>query len=168
MGDVDYFLGTSFTWLQHKDVKFSVHLCQSAFTELTAHRFSIQSDNKVPNMTPYFSGFPINSIPPVDPLDPDLNRRQQVYQRIFGFVHWLATCTRPDIAPVLTFLASYSNSPHPQHYKAAVHALKCLTITNEYGISFHSDSLATVQAFNHFTHHHDREAYIEATAPSPT
>ena len=72
------------------------------------------------------------------------------------------------IVPVLTFLASYSNYPHPQHYKAAVNALKCLTSTNEYGISFHSESSATIQEFNHFPHQHDREAYTEATAPFPS
>ena len=32
MGNVDYFLGTAFTWLQHKDGNISVHLRQSAFT----------------------------------------------------------------------------------------------------------------------------------------
>ena len=40
--------------------------------------------------------------------------------------------------------------------------------TNEYGISFHSESSATIQAFNNFTLHHDIEAYTEATAPSPS
>ena len=39
MGDVDYFLGTAFTYLQHKDGNISVHLFQSAFTEFTARRF---------------------------------------------------------------------------------------------------------------------------------
>ena len=89
-------------------------------------------------MTPYRSGFPIDSILPVDPLDPDLPRRQQVYQSIVGCNNWLATFTFTDIAPVLTFLASCSNSTHPQQYNATVHALKYLTSTNEYGISFHS------------------------------
>ena len=41
MGDVDYCLGTAFTWIQHKDVNIYVHLCQSAFTEFTAHRFLV-------------------------------------------------------------------------------------------------------------------------------
>ena len=72
MGDVDYFVWNVFTWIQHKDSNISVHLCQSAFTSFTAHRFSVQIANKVLNMTPYCSGFPIDSIPPVDPLDPDL------------------------------------------------------------------------------------------------
>ena len=89
-------------------------------------------------MTPYHSSFPIYSIPPVDPLDPDLNRRQQVYQIIVGCINWLATCNRPNIVPVPTFNASYSNYTHPKHYKAAVNPLKYLTGTNEYDISFHS------------------------------
>ena len=116
-------------------------------------------------MTPYHSGFPIDSIPPVDPLDPDIPRQRQVYQSIVGCINFLATCTRPEISPALTSLASYINSPHPQHYKSSVHALKYLTRTNEYDISFHSQSPSTIQAFNHFPHHRDIEAYTEATAP---
>ena len=132
MGDVEHLLGTAFTWLKHKDGNISVHLCQLAFTEFTAHRFSVQSANKVPNMNPYRSGLPIDYIPPVDPLDPDIPRQRQVYQIIFVCINWLATCTRPEIAPSLTFLSSYSNSSQPQHYKAAFNDIKYLTSTNEY------------------------------------
>ena len=159
MGYVNYFLGTAFTWLQQKDDNISVHIFQSAFTEFTAHRLSVQSTNKVPNMTPYRSGFPIDSIPPVDIINTDLTRGRQFYQSIVGCINWLVTCTRPEISLVLTFLASYRNDPHPQHYKATVHAIKYLRSTNEYGISFHSESSSTIQAFNNFPHHHDRETY---------
>ena len=134
MGDVDYLLGTAFTWLQHKDGNISLHICQSAFIESTAHWFLVQSTKKASNMTQYCPGFPIDSVPPVDPLDPDLPCQRQLHQIIVGCINWLATCTRPDISPVLKFLASYSSSPQPQHYKAAVHDLKYLTSTNEYGI----------------------------------
>ena len=72
IGDVEYFLGTAFTWIHHKYGNISVHICQSAFTEFTAHRLSVQNANKVPNVTPYHSGFPIGSIPPIDPLDTDI------------------------------------------------------------------------------------------------
>ena len=78
-------------------------------------------------MTPYRSGFPIDSIPPVDPLDPDIMCQKQVYQIIVGCINWLATYTRPGIESALTFIASYSNDPNPQHYKAAFHTLKYLT-----------------------------------------
>jgi hypothetical protein len=50
MGDVDYFLGTAFTWKCHPNNHLSVHLCQSAFTEFTAHRFGIDKYNRTPNM----------------------------------------------------------------------------------------------------------------------
>ena len=158
MVNVEYFLVTAFTWLQHADGNISVHLCQSSFTEFTAQNISVHTANKVSNMTPYHSEFPINSIPPIDPLDPDLPRWKKIYQIIVGCINWLATCTCPDIAPALPFLASYSNAPHPKHYKVAVHTLKYLTITDEYGISFHSKSSSTIQAFNHFPHHHNEEA----------
>ena len=123
MGDVDYCLGNAFTWIQHKDGNISVHICQSEFTEFMAHRFLVQSANKVPNMTPYRSYFPLDTIPPVDTLDPGLNHRRQVYHIIVGCINWLSNCTCPDIAPVFIFLASYINSPHPQHYKATIRAL---------------------------------------------
>ena len=119
-------------------------------------------------MTPYRSGKPIDSIPDADPTDPDLKRRMKVYQSILGSINWLATCTRPDIAPALTFLSTYIQAPHEQHYKAAIWALRYLYSTAEYGISFHSSASTTVQAFNHFPHHHDKEAYTDTTPPSPS
>ena len=153
MGNVDWFLGTAFSWTKHKNGHLSVqHLCQSAFTEYTAHRFGIDRFNRTPNMTPYWSGFPIDSIPPPTKDDPDLTRRTKVHQSIVGCINWLATCTRPDVSPVLSFHASYSHSPSHQHYKSALlHALKYIYSTADYGISFHSDAINTIQAFNHYS-----------------
>ena len=166
MGDVDYFLGSAFLWKRHEDGHVSVHMSQSAFTEHTAHRYGLDKFKRVPNMTPYRSGLPIDSLPPADAKDPDLKRRTKVYQGIVGSINWLAQCTRPDVAPALTFLASYSNAPSAQHYQAALHVLKYLYSTSDYGISFHSNACNTLQAFNHFPHHHDKEAYTDATPPS--
>jgi hypothetical protein len=167
MGDVDYFLGTAFTWKHLPGGHLSVHLCQSAFTEYTAHRFAVDRYNRTPHMTPYRSGLPIDSIPMPDPKDPDLKRRTKVYQSIVGCINWLATSTRPDVSPVLSFLASYMHAPSHQHYKSALHALKYLYSTSDYGICFHSDASNTIQAFNHFPHFHDKEAYTDASPPSP-
>jgi len=168
MGDVEYFLGTAFTWIRHDNDHLSVHLSQSAFTEYTGQRFGVDKYNRTPNMSPYRSGYPIDSIPNSDPHDPDLKRRTKIFQRIIGCINWLACCTRPDVSPALTFLSSYNMAPHHQHYKAAIHVLKYLLSTSEYGISFHSDASQSLQAFNHFPHHHDKEAYSDATPPSPS
>jgi len=59
-------------------------------------------------------------------------------------------------------------APSHQHYKSALHVLKYLVSTSEYGISYHSNSCNTLQAFNHFPNHHDKEAYSDATPPSPS
>ena len=167
MGPVDWFLGTAFTWKRHEDGNLSVFLSQSAFIDFTAHRFAIDRCKPVPHMTPYRSGIPIASIPGPPKGDPDQKRRTKVYQSIVGCINWVATCTRPDISPCLTFLASYNQNPSHGHYQAALHALKYLYSTAEYGISYHSDASNTIQAFNHFPAHHDKEAYTDATPPSP-
>ena len=150
MGDVDFFLGTVFTWIHQSNGHLSVHMSQTAFTEFSAHQSGVDAMNPVPNMTPYHSGMPIDSIPALSPDDPDLKRHTKVCQSIVGSINWLTTCTRPDIAPCLELFASYQNAPHQQHYKSAIHALKYLYSTSKYGISFHSDS--TLQVFNHFPH----------------
>jgi hypothetical protein len=52
MGDIDFFLGTTFTYHRHSDGDLSVHLGQAAFTEHIAHRFGIGRIKRMPNMTP--------------------------------------------------------------------------------------------------------------------
>eukprot|EP00804_Cyclotella_cryptica_P021434 CCRYP_005776-RA/>CCRYP_005776-RA protein AED:0.13 eAED:0.00 QI:0/0/0/1/1/1/5/0/1584 len=58
-------------------------------------------------------------------------------------------------------------APSHGHYQAALHALKYLYSTADYGISYHSNASHTLQAFNHFPAHHDKEAYTDAIPPCP-
>jgi hypothetical protein len=37
----------------------------------------------------------------------------------------------------------------------------------EYGLSYHSAASSTIQAFNHFPAHHNKEAYTDAIPPAP-
>ena len=92
MWNLYYFLGNEFNWIQHTDVNISVYLWQLIFTGFNDHIFSVYIANKVPNITPYIPDFPIDSIPPVDPLYPDLTCLRQVYQSIVGCIYWLTTC----------------------------------------------------------------------------
>ena len=75
-----------------------------ALTESTTNHFSVHTVDKFPNRTPYHSGFPIDSIPHIEPLNTDLLRQRQVYQSIVGSINWLATRTRTEILPALTVL----------------------------------------------------------------
>ena len=115
-------------------------MCQRVFTEFVAHRFGVDKIHRSPSMTLCRSSMPIDSIPQPQAENPDLKRRTKVYQRLVGSINWLATCTRPDIAPLLTFLSTYNQAPHEQHYRAAIAGLRYLCLVADYGISFHSDA----------------------------
>ena len=94
--------------------------------------------------------------------------KTKLYQSIVGCINWLSIWTHPDISPVITFLAYYSNEHHQQHYKSALRVLNYLTSNNEYEISFHSRSSSTIQAFNQFPNHHYNESYTDPAPPFPS
>ena len=107
----------------------------------------------------------IDSIRP-KPLPPE----QQVhltkrYQRLVGLINWMATCTRPDLSPSVSFLATYNHSPTKQHLDSAMYVVRYIRNTIGYGISFSSKSTTTLKTFLHIPLPHDAEAYSDARRP---
>ncbi len=98
--------------------------------------------------------------------DPSFLRLRLQYQSLVGSLNWLATNTRPDLAPVTSFLAAYNHHPTQKHMDAAVYAVKYLRQTTDYGIAFHSSTTDPASAYVHFPFHHDIEAYSDALPPS--
>ncbi len=162
MGVVNWFLGTHFTWLDLDDGNISVHLSQVAFAQNVVKRYRQQHINVNPRATPYRSGLPVDSLPAYsgDPDDPTFLRLRAQFQSLVGSLNWLATNTRPDLAPITSFLAAYNHNPTQQHMDAAIYAVKYLRPTTDYGIAFHSAAHTTTLAFVHFPFHHDVEAYL--------
>eukprot|EP00984_Skeletonema_dohrnii_P019485 scaffold9319_cov84-Skeletonema_dohrnii-CCMP3373.AAC.1 len=122
MGTVNWFIGSHFEWADHADGALSVHISQSAYAQHLVERYKLDSSNYNPHATPYRSGCPIDSIPPanIDELDKWFVQRRDNYRSLIGGLTWLATNTRPDLAPVVSFLASYNSCPAAQHWEAAV------------------------------------------------
>ncbi|KAL7445637.1 hypothetical protein ACHAXH_009550 [Discostella pseudostelligera] len=169
MGVVNWFLGTHFTWLDLPDGNLSVHLSQVAYAQNLVERHRQQNINVNPCATPYRSGLPIDSIhgaPPEDFIDPTFLHRREMYQSMVGSLNWLATNTRPDLAPVMSFLAAYNNNPSQGHVEAALYAIKYLRQMVDYGIAFHSSSSSLALGFIHFPFHHDITAYSDALPPT--
>jgi hypothetical protein len=169
MGIVNWFLGTHFTWLTLPDGNLSVHLSQVAFAQNLVERYRQNNINPNPRATLYRSGLPIDSIQGTTPdkmTDPSFIRLREQYQSIVGSLNWLATNTRPDLAPVTSFLAAYNHNPSAEHLDAAIYAVKYLHHTVEYGIAFHSSAQPTASGYIHFPFHHDLEAYSDALPPS--
>lgn len=168
MGVVNWFLGTHFTWCDRPNGDISVHLSQVAFAQNLVERYRQQNINLNPRATPYRSGLPIDSLAAYtgDMDDPAFLRLRAQYQSIVGSINWLATNTRPDLAPVTSFLGAYNHHPTQQHMDAALYAIKYICNTAEYGIAFHSNSTQAASAFVHFPFHHDLEAYNDALPPT--
>ncbi len=91
-----------------------------------------------PDVTPYCSGLPIDTIPESDKdVDsPMFQECKQKYQSIVGSIGWLAQSTHPDLAPSHSFLSAYSNKPSCSHWNAALYVLHYIHSTVDYGISF--------------------------------
>ena len=73
----------------------------------------------------------------------------------------------PNASPALTVLSSYSQAPSHKHYRSVIQVLKYSYNTCNYGISFHSNAPQYTASIHALPHHHDKEAYHDATPPAP-
>ena len=166
MGVVEWFLGIHFSW-QVTGGEVDVHLNQAGFAAYLVERFNLHHKSPTPTATPYRSGIPIDSIAAAESTDnsPAQARRKEAYQSLVGSIGWLANNTRPDVAPVHSFLSSYSASPAPGHMKAALYALHYIHSTHDYGIQFTSRDTKPIHTYLHFPDSSDSEVYEDAMPP---
>ena len=66
---------------------------------------------------------------------------QVEYSRVIGNLMYLMSCTRPDIAYLVSKLSSYPSNPRAKHYQGIMRVLKYLRFTRDYGL--------------HYTRYHD-------------
>ncbi len=92
----------------------------------------------------------------------------EAYQSLIGSIGWLAGTTCPNIAPVHSFLLSYSSKPATGHIKVALYALHYIHSTHDYGITFTSSITSPIHTYVHFPDSSDVEAYTDAIPPSWT
>ena len=161
--------GYSFFW-RFTSSGVDVHLNQTGFAANLVEQFCRDSWDATPTATPYRSGVPIDSIAPSTDADdsPAQLCRTEAYQSLVGSIGWLATVTRPDLAPVHSFLSSYNSKPSLGHMRAALHVLHYIHLTHDFGIHFTLSSTDPVHTFVHFPDSSDVEAYTDAKPPSPS
>ena len=167
MGLVEWFLGIHFSWRMTSS-QVDVHLNQTGFAANVVEQFCRDSWEATPTATPYRLGVPVDSIAPSSDADDSSAqlRRTEAYQSLIGSIGWLATATRPNLAPVHSFLSSYNCKPSTGHMKAGLHVLHYIHSTHDYGIHFTSSSMEPVHTFVHFPDSSDVEAYTDAKPPS--
>jgi hypothetical protein len=143
---------------------------QSGFAASLIEQFCPDEWDHTPDATPYQSGVPIDLIAPSTDADdsPTQLQHTDAYQSLVVSIGWLACATRPNIAPVHSFLSSYSNKPAPGQMKAALYALYYVHSTDDYGITFNSSVTSPIHTYVHFPTPSDVEAYTDAIPPSQT
>jgi hypothetical protein len=62
--------------------------------------------------------------------------RSKPYRSLIGCLLYITTCTRPDIAFVVTQLSRFLENPGQQHWNAAVRVLRYLKSTRQHGIIY--------------------------------
>ncbi|KAE8883223.1 Retrovirus-related Pol polyprotein from transposon TNT 1-94 [Phytophthora fragariae] len=62
--------------------------------------------------------------------------RSKPYRSLIGCLLYITTCTRPDIAFVVTQLSRFLENPGQQHWNAAVRVLRYLKATRQHGIIY--------------------------------
>ncbi|GMF31993.1 unnamed protein product [Phytophthora fragariaefolia] len=74
--------------------------------------------------------------------------RSRLYRSLVGCLLYITTCTRPDVAFVVTQLSRFLENPGLQHWKAAIRVLRYLKSTRGHGIVYQGSSgKVTVEAF---------------------
>ncbi|POM80562.1 Integrase catalytic core protein [Phytophthora palmivora] len=75
--------------------------------------------------------------------------RSRPYHSLIGCLLYITTCTRPDVAYVVTQLSRFLENPGQQHWKAAIRVLRYLKTTREHGIVYQGGpGGVTVEAFS--------------------
>jgi hypothetical protein len=166
MGTVEWFLCTHFQWSMTPAV-VKVHLSQTRFVSHLVEENNIHHCNITPDATPYWSGLPIDACPESDEDEesPGFLECIRKYQSIVGSIGWLAQSTRPNLAPLHSFLLAYNNKPSKSHMNVALYVLHYIHSTIDYGFTFTSELKAPLHTYMPFTHPSDTEEYNDAQSP---
>jgi hypothetical protein len=150
MGQVSYFLGIEFNWVQHSDGHLSVTLTQESFAESLLASLGLLDFKSSYFTSPYRSGMAIDSAVHEDMSSAAQDQLRLKYQSLVGSLNWFAHTTRPDLSTIVSLLAQHQSTPSPGHYEAALYATKYLAGTKQLGIYFTSHRHSTLQSFLHF------------------
>jgi hypothetical protein len=107
MGQVSLFLGTEFSWVQHKDGHITVSFTQQSFAETLIESLGLESIRPSTYLTPYCSGHSIDSVLHVSMPALERDTLRPKYQSLLDSLNWLAHTTRPDLYTAVSLLEQH-------------------------------------------------------------
>ena len=139
LGQADWYLGMRLDWSTDTEGNPTCFVSQDAYIQHIITTMKLHSANTNSNMTPYRSGYPIDTIPQHNYSEEDQKKLTKLYQSFVGMLNWLAISSRPDIAPVVSLLSTYNSKPSKGHLDAARHVGRYLKATPTHGLWFKKD-----------------------------
>ena len=79
------------------------------------------------------------------PDEPTADKTQ--YQQIIGSLMYTVTCTRPDLAYLVTHLSQFSSDPSPTHMQAVKRVLRYLRKTSHYKLTYPIGTDLSLEAY---------------------
>ena len=123
LGELRWYAGCRF---ERDRVAGTVKISQHASTEKIVAKFGVTRGKP----TPMVVGLRL------DEFDQEEAEVEEPFRSLVGHLMWLANQTRPDILNAVRAVARYSHSTELVHWKAALHILQYIRLTNGHGIAF--------------------------------
>ncbi len=136
MGEAEWFLEMKFDWSHISDGNVHCHLSQEGYAATIVEEMGLTNANKSPLMTPYGSGFLIETIPHIEMSPEDHAPLVAKMQSWLGMINWLQMCTHPDLATVFSLLVSNMHNLSPGHIEAVKYVGRYILSTMDLGLQF--------------------------------
>ena len=131
-GIAHHYNGMKVSWLPQER---AVLLSQPAHVDAAVARFKHLASEWTPRKLPIKEGLRLHKKGTSDVLDSEpLDVSVFPFRVLIGILIYLAFCTRPDIAYVVSQLAKYCNAPTKAHWDVAINCLRYLLGTKHWGI----------------------------------
>ncbi|CAI5723456.1 unnamed protein product [Peronospora farinosa] len=140
LGEVKFILGME---IDHDRNDSTLMIRQTRYIDDVVCRFNQDEAKAVVN--PCESGLKLSKIQS-PATDAEIEEMQsKPYRSLIGCMLYITTCTRPDVAYIITQLSRFLENPGQQHWKASIRVLRYLKTTRDYGIIY-DGSASEVQA----------------------
>ncbi|KAE8880335.1 Retrovirus-related Pol polyprotein from transposon TNT 1-94 [Phytophthora fragariae] len=134
LGETKFILGME---IDHDRMAGTLMIKQTRYIDDVTNRFNQQDAKEVVNQCE--SGMKLTKM-----QSPTTNAERQAmktkpYRSLIGCLLYITTCTRPDMAYIVTQLSRFLENPGQQHWKAAIRVLRYLKSTKDLGIIYNSN-----------------------------
>lgn len=129
LGNVKYCLGIEFS-----RTECEIKMSQKGYLKDILERFGMSNANSV--TTPIELGIKLKKSDRIDDRSKSSESESLPYRELLGSLMYLAVCTRPDIAHVVSYLSQYNSCYDSTHWAAAKRVLRYLKGTQDVGLSF--------------------------------